>query len=311
MTKYTGRITQDEYAESPRDWDNLGTMVCFHRRYNLGDWEITKDEFNNIVDVFVETLSGMPDWDSASEYDDETETIRVDGVEISQENYISKQWDAIRKHHVILPIGLLDHSGLRIYEGSRNHSSDYGGWDSEQVGWIYVSYEKMKKEFNVYSITDVEIEKAKEILRSEIKIYDQYLSGDVYDVIIEMKCEKCEQTVQVDSSGGYYGYEHAEEIMNEEVEWWNERDTQKSAETTFYDETSRDYCGCGDESCGQIPVMTKEQAIEIIQREILEEERKHYYAIPADGNEDGETRRNHSYEALLNLIRLAGGDNDK
>ena len=31
------RIFQDDNAESPRQWDNMGTMVCFHRRYNLGD----------------------------------------------------------------------------------------------------------------------------------------------------------------------------------------------------------------------------------------------------------------------------------
>lgn len=30
-------IYQDCDGDSPRDWDNLGTMVCFHKRYNLGD----------------------------------------------------------------------------------------------------------------------------------------------------------------------------------------------------------------------------------------------------------------------------------
>lgn len=30
-------VFRDEFAESPREWDNLGTMVCWHRRYNLGD----------------------------------------------------------------------------------------------------------------------------------------------------------------------------------------------------------------------------------------------------------------------------------
>jgi len=30
-------IVQDEDPESPREWDNLGKMVCFHDRYNLGD----------------------------------------------------------------------------------------------------------------------------------------------------------------------------------------------------------------------------------------------------------------------------------
>lgn len=30
-------IGYDEWAESPREWDNLGTMACFHSRYILGD----------------------------------------------------------------------------------------------------------------------------------------------------------------------------------------------------------------------------------------------------------------------------------
>lgn len=34
---YEIEIRQDEDCESPRDWDNLGTMVCFHNRYDLGD----------------------------------------------------------------------------------------------------------------------------------------------------------------------------------------------------------------------------------------------------------------------------------
>lgn len=34
---YEITIGQDEYGFSPREWDNLGTMVCFHSRYDLGD----------------------------------------------------------------------------------------------------------------------------------------------------------------------------------------------------------------------------------------------------------------------------------
>src|SRR4051812_34789279 len=33
----TIKIHQDDSAESPRDWDNLGKLVCFHKRYLLGD----------------------------------------------------------------------------------------------------------------------------------------------------------------------------------------------------------------------------------------------------------------------------------
>lgn len=40
---YTVKIRHDLDTESPRrDRDNLGHMVCFHRRYRLGDWRLTK-----------------------------------------------------------------------------------------------------------------------------------------------------------------------------------------------------------------------------------------------------------------------------
>ena len=31
------KVVHDSSADSPRDWDNLGTMICFHNRYDLGD----------------------------------------------------------------------------------------------------------------------------------------------------------------------------------------------------------------------------------------------------------------------------------
>jgi len=33
----TIEVALDGYAENPRAWDNLSTMVCFHGRYTLGD----------------------------------------------------------------------------------------------------------------------------------------------------------------------------------------------------------------------------------------------------------------------------------
>lgn len=31
------KIVHDEHPESPREWSNLGTMICFHPHGNLGD----------------------------------------------------------------------------------------------------------------------------------------------------------------------------------------------------------------------------------------------------------------------------------
>jgi len=41
------KLYQDPDPESPREWDNLGKMVCFHRRYDLGD----KHDFANADDM--------------------------------------------------------------------------------------------------------------------------------------------------------------------------------------------------------------------------------------------------------------------
>jgi len=30
-------VERDDYPDNPRNWDNIGTMVCFHSKYDLGD----------------------------------------------------------------------------------------------------------------------------------------------------------------------------------------------------------------------------------------------------------------------------------
>ena len=52
---YIIKIYQDDTSEdSPReDRDNLGTMVCTHRRYNLGDVQVRSEE-----DFLLEALGG-------------------------------------------------------------------------------------------------------------------------------------------------------------------------------------------------------------------------------------------------------------
>jgi len=47
---YTIDIVPDDCDESPREWDNLGTMACFHRNYTLGDkHDLTVDDLKAIV----------------------------------------------------------------------------------------------------------------------------------------------------------------------------------------------------------------------------------------------------------------------
>ena len=47
---YKLSVFRDEDAPNPREWDNLGRMVCWHRRYNLGDEHSFED-----VEDFLES----------------------------------------------------------------------------------------------------------------------------------------------------------------------------------------------------------------------------------------------------------------
>lgn len=131
-------ITQDENPESPREWDNLGTMLCFHRRYNLGDKDQpTYDCFNRFEEV---------------------------------EEYIMEEEKAV----LMLPLYLYDHSGLRMKVGSfagflpQGHAE----FDSGQVGYIYVSQETLDNEQvnkeKAKAILEGEVETYDQYLRGDI-----------------------------------------------------------------------------------------------------------------------------------------------
>lgn len=49
MKRYELKIEHDQDPIHPRrEWDNLGTMVCFHRRYDLGDkTDYRSEDFDN------------------------------------------------------------------------------------------------------------------------------------------------------------------------------------------------------------------------------------------------------------------------
>jgi hypothetical protein len=169
IENYLIEIFHEDSPESPREWDNLGTMICFHKRYSLGD----KHDYKH------NDYSGWEEMKKAI---------------IKNENV-----------GVILPLYLYDHSGITI-----STSPFSCPWDSGQIGFIYVSKEKMLKEYGGKIVTKKLKEKVTEYLKGEVETYDQYLRGDVYGYKV-FKVTYCEQGYEhkeeLDSSWGYYGSE--------------------------------------------------------------------------------------------------------
>lgn len=160
--KYSLRILPDPDPPNPRDDDNLGTMICFHNRYNLGDkTKLTSDNFKSWKEL---------------------------------EDYLIKKEGAA----VILPIYIYDHSGITI--STQPFSCP---WDSGQIGFIYVSREKLLDEYNKKYVTHALKVKAAGILRDEVDAYDVYLQGDYwgYEIVDE-------NDNPVDSCWGYDDYNY-------------------------------------------------------------------------------------------------------
>ena len=161
--KYKGHtieIHTDEDPINPRENDNLGTMICFHRSYDLGD-PMVKDDYT--------------DQDSFKAY-----------------------LKANEKQLIILPLYLYDHSGITM-----NTTGFSCPWDSGQVGIIYITKEKARKEYGWKSLNAARIEKIKERLRAEVKEYDQYLTGDVYGYVVKDSTGE-----EIHSCWGYWGSDH-------------------------------------------------------------------------------------------------------
>jgi len=159
------KIEQDIHAESPREWVNLGTMVCWHSRYTLGDIQETRpydeDEYDSLV-----------------------------------EEYCSEG--------IVLNLYVYEHGGITM-----NTDGFSCPWDSGQIGFIFITKEKVIEEYGDYS--EETRKRVEGCLKSEVKTYAQYLEGDVWGFILSkpVTCEHCGKVEdeEIDSCWGFFGHD--------------------------------------------------------------------------------------------------------
>ena len=121
--------------------------------------------------------------------------------------------EASKGARIVLPVYMLDHSGQTI-----NTTGFSCPWDSGRIGSIWVTDDDIKKAYGVQEI-DLETEnKARKALIAEIAELDQWLTGDVWDVMIVDS-----EDWPVDSLGAVYGLEYADkegaEMLASAIEW--------------------------------------------------------------------------------------------
>ena len=248
LAAQVGYLAQDDDSINPRvDYDNFGIMVCFSRKYNLGDKHHYADseefmrclaadidpDINGKIDAlhndkYQELISGGMSHDSA-----------VDTVYAAIDKLIS---DTIKgSGTIMLPLYLMDHSSLSM---SVRDFSDQ--WDSGQVGVIYATGSRIKEEFG-----DGEdaVEKATNLLKGEVETYDQYLMHEVYGVNVESfvnigPIDEPEWVqADIESCWGFFGTKYAEEELkiafDDALDDFNALAAQKGEERAAMDEAAR------------------------------------------------------------------------
>jgi hypothetical protein len=272
--RYTLKIVNDEDAVNPReDYDNFGHMMCWHSRYNLGDKHEHSEPNDFLKELVRETV---PDKDLIAYVKDgkaDGLTLAYDrsAREWEPKAYDSyfKKWyvewssppplggkdqylaDGIRDNltdrdlmslaewqHLIMPLYLLDHSGITI-----STHDFHDRWDSGQVGWTYASHADVAKEYGDASPEN--IKKARKLLNSEVGTYDCYLRGECYgfqlfrDGVEEDSCwgflgsfEDAKQSIR-----GYIPEEAAALIDDAQ---YGDDDPEYDPEEKIYDETENE-----------------------------------------------------------------------
>lgn len=161
---YTIEIHQDDLAPDPREeFDNFSTMVTVGGRYTLGG-----------PDDLRLSVSGIMDMQTRLE----------------------------KEGAIILPIYLYDHGGVSIDTRSFVGRAQHAEWDSGQVGFVYATREQVFKEFGGKIMTQTVRTKAENLLRAEVKEYDQYLRGEVYGYNI---LDRAGEDLEYGSCWGFFG----------------------------------------------------------------------------------------------------------
>lgn len=195
---YTIEIYPDEFAPEPRDDDNLGVLVCWHRRFDLGDVEegwrfkryskgsdMGEDILTYYFRAFRDTLaeeykSFNPSSPHYSRY-----VCSAEGDEELTDagEKLVRKW--VENNIIELPVYAYQHGDISL-----NTRGFHCPWDSGRVGFIYTY--KEKAEYLGIDFSDTE--KIEGILISEVREYDDFLKGACLYYIPETG----------DSCGGFY-----------------------------------------------------------------------------------------------------------
>lgn len=184
--KKTIRLSYDTYAESPREWDGLGTLALHHNYPS----DAPIEDFNE----YLCELLGMDvvQCERGAKCDFYTEQMKEYLLSKLDKDYV---WSYVYKY---------EHSGIAF--STTPFSCRF---DSSLIGIIHVNKKDLRIEYGIKCINQKSRDKANDILRYEVDTYSAWANGDVYAFTIEDENGNVE-----DSCGGFYSIEEMVDHIN-------------------------------------------------------------------------------------------------
>lgn len=175
-------VDYDEWFESPREWENLGTLYTWVDIYFSPD----KQNFNNGLDFLGSIIGEELIEKIHDKYNNNSDFF----------NDITKRMDKLG--YIMYPVSKYEHSGVQYFLGVSS------GWDTGTIGVIFAEKKKICEWFNVKKVTQKVRENVIQNFESELEVYTDYANGEgmIY-VEIEDFAGK-----QIESCGNYYKYDH-------------------------------------------------------------------------------------------------------
>lgn len=236
---YTINVKHDDNSDvdPTKDWYMLGTMACWHNRYHLGHKQPKEQpqyfaqelvsEYDPSIDDIIEYWNDGTGFARIYNYCDKRFSNGSKYAKMSEmviERIDKATGKRLQKYYIILPLYLMDHSGLMM-----NTGGFHCPWDSGQVGWIYVSKEAIRKEYNWKVITKKRKAFIEKLLNNEVKVYSDFIEGNVYGYTIYDPVTK----EFIDSCWGFIGDYDAsglKEYATNAIDCWIEKVEDEIAE---------------------------------------------------------------------------------
>ena len=147
-TVYMVSIDSDSDTESPRTWDNFGTLLLWGKSSHCSDIDPTLNDGRKVSDFWTDPQDFL-------------------------QYHPAKSW-------LILPVYKYEHGSVAY-----NTTGFSCSWDSGQVGYIFASKEAAIKEFGVNNCTKSVREKALACMASEVATFGAWANGQCYSYTVE------------------------------------------------------------------------------------------------------------------------------